>query len=692
VTIPERDGILPEQHRPPIRERVWRSGAFLIALTVASWGQRMIERRQQVVDGLILLGLAAVLLVAAIRRSPHRRTILAWLAPPAQSSIDDLGPLVTSRQARLVLWVCTVAGVAYLEFADNRVSSSPLTAWLLAIACFLLNTVDRPRLTPPRRWPSASIGLALGGIITLAAFFLFFRLAAVPAEMTSDHAEKLLDVNDVLHGQWSIYFPRNTGREAIQFYLTAALVHWTSLPLSHLALKVGTALLGLLAVPFTFLLGRQLFGTKVGLLAAAFLAVSHWHVTLSRVGLRPSLTAVFAVPTLYFLFRALRGNRRNDWLACGLVLGLGLYGYTSMRVVPVLTILLIVLHAALDAVYRFARREPATGNGPRHGEVKAALGRRYWINALLAGLACLVVTLPMLRYMVDNPRMFWFRALTRVSSTERFLPVNLGSVVLDNLKNALLMFNYRGDVVWVTTVPFDPALDWMTGALFVLGVAFLLWRVLATRDRWSFYALLSLVMLLMPSVLSLAFPGENPSSSRAGGAAPLAMLVAALPLALVGVNLGRDWGYWGRRLAAGLGLLAVATSGALTYQWYFVQYDAQYRASAWNSREMAAVIQAFVGRGGDLRHAYHIGYPHWVDTRAIAINAGDITWRNGITDVNQVRAHTDDPAAKLYLVHPNDAASLGLLQALFLGGHASIYSSKTPGKDFVMFEVPAGRR
>ena len=36
--------------------------------------------------------------------------------------------------------------------------------------------------------------------------------------------EKLLDVNDVLHGQFSIFFPRNTGREAFQFYLIAATV------------------------------------------------------------------------------------------------------------------------------------------------------------------------------------------------------------------------------------------------------------------------------------------------------------------------------------------------------------------------------------------------------------------------------------------------------------------------------------
>jgi len=45
----------------------------------------------------------------------------------------------------------------------------------------------------------------------------------VPGEMFSDHAEKLLDVGDVLNGKLSIFFPRNSGREAIQMYLTAAV-------------------------------------------------------------------------------------------------------------------------------------------------------------------------------------------------------------------------------------------------------------------------------------------------------------------------------------------------------------------------------------------------------------------------------------------------------------------------------------
>ncbi len=694
MAIPGREDIGREHFRPSIPELLWRSG-LLVALVVAAWGQRMLDHRDHPVDGVILLALAAALFVLAGRGQSGRDLLREPESPLASES---RGPLIRSGRARVLLLVATVGltAVAFLEFEGNRVSASPLTAWLLALGCFLLAFVERRRRAgrsdgqAHRPWPGVGVCLALIGITLVAAFFMFFRLAAVPGEMTSDHAEKLLDVNDVLHGHWSVFFPRNSGREALQVYLTAGLIQWTPLSLGHLALKVGTAIVGLLAVPLTFLLGRQLFGTQVGLLAAALLAVSHWHVSLSRVGLRFPFTAAFTVATLYFLFRALRGNQRNDWLACGLILGAGLYGYMAFRVVPLLLILLILLHALFEAASRLARSEQSRPRALGLGVAPAsALSLRYWSNALVSGFTCVLVGLPLVRYMLDEPRMFWFRTLTRLSSTERPLPPDLGVVLLDNAKNALLMFNYRGDTVWVTTVPFDPMLDWMTGALFVLGAAYSLWRVLAIRDRRSLYLLVSLFVLLMPSMLSLAFPGENPSASRAGGAAPLTMLVAALPLAVVGASLTRDWGWWGRWAGTLLGLAVVATAAMLTYQWYFVKYDSQYRAAAWNSRDMAAVIRAFVGRGGDMDRVYHVGYPHWVDTRAIAISAGDITWRNAIIDMNAIRADTDDGAAKLYLVHRDDVASLRRLQALFPAGRASIYAASTPGKDFVVFEIPA---
>jgi len=165
--------------------------------------------------------------------------------------------------------------------------------------------------------------LLLVAILVIGAFFLFHDLNEVPAEMTSDHAEKLLDIKDVLDGKRPIFFPRNTGREPAQFYLTVFFMRLFGWDLGHFSLKWVTALIGWLTIPALFLLARELFNDKVGLLAAFFLSVSKWHVSISRMGLRYPLTGLPVALALCFLFRGLRRGGRNDFLLSGLILGLG---------------------------------------------------------------------------------------------------------------------------------------------------------------------------------------------------------------------------------------------------------------------------------------------------------------------------------------------------------------------------------
>jgi hypothetical protein len=103
---------------------------------------------------------------------------------------------------------------------------------------------------------------------------------------------------------------------------------------------------------------------------------------------------------------------------------------------------------------------------------------------------------------------------------------------------------------------------------------------------------------------------------------------------------------------------------------------------------MAAAVRAFAASGGDLRHAYHVPYPHWVDTRAIGINAGEVTWANAVPDMAALAAHAADGAPKLYLLHPRHTEALAELERLYPAGRGTLQRSRTPGKDFVLFRVP----
>ncbi|MFW6042365.1 MAG: glycosyltransferase family 39 protein [Chloroflexota bacterium] len=684
--------IVPENQRSTVRVRsssvatrhhVLLAGvAAASVLVMALVGQWLLGQRR-----LALLGAAAFVFSIIFSLLPPLAVGRVSLAPSRLSGNANADrPLIRGAAWRWLLGLVAVllAARSYHLFGGNRLLPG-FWFWAGAIVYFLLATAtrpERPRTWLAERWRRLDrrMVLLLLAITLLGAFFRLYRLDSVPLEMTSDHAEKLLDVYDVLNGHRPVFFPRNTGREAFQFYLTAGLIRFTPLELGHLALKVGTAIFGIITVPFTYLLGRELYGRPAGLLAAFFLAVSHWHVAITRVGLRFPFTAAFATPALYFLFRALRFNRRNDWLAAGVLLGLGLHTYTPMRIVPILFALLVLLKAATDLLAR-RRKNAAPGSDAAGG-----WQRSFWINSLLAAGAALLFFLPLLRYMQEKPLMFWYRAASRAGD---------GSVLIEqantfwkNTVNALLMFNYVGDVVPANTIPGAPALGLVAGALFPLGCAYLMWRMSRYRERRAAYVLLSFFVLLLPSILSLAFPQENPSVVRTGGAAPFVMIIVALPLVAAGQRLRRlSVNPRAVLLALGLAIL-LSLAVADNFHWYFVEYDASVRASLWNASEMGREVRRFVEDGGAFENAYHVAYPHWVDTRNVAITAGNITWRNALLDLEQIAAHAGEPGRKLYLLHPSHRAAVKMLQATYPGGMMRRYESERPGKDFLLYVVP----
>jgi hypothetical protein len=683
------------------------SVALLIALGLALQAQHLLGSLEQVLPGVILYAVAIGLFLWGIRRPDEEERLMPIPQAPAHREGSRQRLSLPSVRIGLGLLSLPLALLAYRSFAGNRFSTLGLLAWfgalfsyclavvgIRSLFCFaervrlrglrLLEAVHRPTLQLRLSWTA----VLLTAITLVGVFFRVYRLPTVPPEMTADHAEKLLDVHDVLKGARPIFFPRNTGREAMQFYLTAALIRFTPLAISHLALKVGTALVSIVAVPLTYALGRAIYGRGVGLLAASFVALSRWHIAISRVGLRFPFTPTFVALTLVFLFRAFRHNRRTDWLACGLALGAGLHGYTSMRFVPLLLLVLTGTKVLFDAIHRLRCRKIDPEAAPQRWVEQTALSSRFWGRALLGAGSSVLAFLPLLRYWHDEPEMFWYRAMTRVSDLERPLPGSSWRILWGNVKDALLMFNYRGGAVWVNSVPGDPVLGTVLGGLFVLGVAFSLWRLLRRSDRRAAYLLFSLLVLLLPSAMSLAFPEENPSVVRAGGAIPIVALMAALPVYVIVGALGDALGPRSRwRMVLVLGTLFAGTAG-LTYAWYFGEYVRQYRRAAWNTTELGRVARAFADSVGDLHHVYHIAYPWWAHTPNIGINAGDVTWNNAVLDLDDLGDHAKAPAPKLYLLHVDDRESLNALRFHFPLGRLRRYRSAVPMRDFLIYFVP----
>ena len=250
------------------------------------------------------------------------------------------------------------------------------------------------------------------------------------------------------------------------------------------------------------------------------------------------------------------------------------------------------------------------------------------------------------------------------------------------------MVSWSNGEVWTISIPYRPALDIITGALYWLGLVLVIIRAVVKRHWMDLSLLISIPILLLPSVMSLAFPAENPGLYRTGGALiPIFILIA---LALDGLMISlqnRIAGWTGKAAAWGLALFLFLASCFLSYDLVFNQYDQQYKQSSWNSSEMGQVIRNFAETTGSPDTAWVIGYPYWVDTRLVGMMAGQIT-RDVAFPADRLDETVTDPRPKLFILFPQDETTIKALKETFPQGVISRYPSKVPTKDFLIYYVP----
>jgi hypothetical protein len=298
-----------------------------------------------------------------------------------------------------------------------------------------------------------------------------------------------------------------------------------------------------------------------------------------------------------------------------------------------------------------------------------------------------------MRYWFDDPAMFGFRAFSRLSGVEQPLPGPAYQIFFSNLWNALRMFNFDDGEIWVNSLPHRPALDVIAAALFVFGALLVLVRYIRHRHWLDLFLLVSIPLLLMPSVLSLAYPAENPALNRAGGAYIPAFILGAMALD----GLVSAIGWEGRRAIVSWALMGVLlwSSANQNYDLVFDQYYNSFRAGSWNTSDMGKVIKEFEINYGTTQNVWIVPWPYWVDTRLPAVWAGipnrDLAvWPDQLTDTLQlsgpklfmVKANLEDPTG-------NDQQSLDVLKMLYPQGQLRLFDSDVPGHDFWIFTVPS---
>lgn len=604
--------------------------------------------------------------------------------------------------------ICSLA--VWLGTSGNQFPPSIILLWLVSAALWALvfapagwsvfdwlsHCVEgfRRRNWSRRRW--ALLGFLL--IMILGASFRLHRLDEIPGEMTSDHVEIILDAQRLRQGNQMLFFPNLGGREPIHYYAIALLASLPGFEVDFLTIKTVSVLESLLVLPAMLLLGKTFFGGRsrqfglmLGMIAAALVAVSYWQSSIARLGMRVPLTALFTTLLLIFLARAMRHNRRSDFVVAGLLLGFSLYSYQASRMLPV-----VVLAGMLLAL---------------------ALGSGAWKQrrAMLANLAILVfmsgiVFLPLLRYWQEYPDRFWMRASTRIlgdqhseATFDQAISPLLSSLpqLLTNTRRALLVYNWEGDIAWFHGRPHQPALDMYSGAFLILGLAAWLAAALRTRDPVIWFMPVAAFIMLLPTILSVAHPGANPSFTRSNGSLPMIYLIAALPIAVIASRLmkllPRRPGRFAALIFCATVILLANHQNAITY---FDEFPKHYDRATYGHSAAGRILRGFAESDGAYGNAFVLSLAHWWDHRAVGLEAGQFDWdgnpalsrvpeymRRAYYDSGEYRLHPD---RDLLFFYPGRSDEIrDQLGRWFPNGRESLVSTGVSSDSFYIYRVPA---
>jgi hypothetical protein len=447
---------------------------------------------------------AAVLFVLAVRRVETARPQF------------DLGAYAfRSGRPRLTLWITamvltalTVQGVLTVE-KTPELGRALVVLWLAAIAVYVFSVLSASgwavhfdgRAWWQAHWRVVLIAALLGAV----AFSLrVYDLELHPYAFINDEGEVGKEAQQILNGQVTNFFDVGWASQPVWSFVPAA-IFIKLLGHTAFAVRLVSVVQGAVTVSLLYLLGRDLYDSTAGILAAGVLLALPLHIHFSRLGVNNVGDAFFSTLTIWLTFRAVRRGTPLAYLLAGLAVGSAFYTYLGSR---------LAIALVFGSLVYMALRRPA-------------FVRLHARQLLIFGGAVLVVALPMAVYFIKTPDQFFARLNSEGILSNGLLQrqaVQTGQgplgVLLDQFAKSTFVYVSAPALAQFYNSP-QPYLTALAAVFFVLGLAYTIWRLgdppFMTLFAW-FWA-----VVIFGSTLTIG----PPSSQRLlMSAPPLALMVA----------------------------------------------------------------------------------------------------------------------------------------------------------------------
>jgi 4-amino-4-deoxy-L-arabinose transferase-like glycosyltransferase len=499
--------------------------------------QRILRRRIHILT--FTNGVAVCMLsLHLMGRSPHRilsgMILISGLTLALSSLVTRYSRKADGSYKLAAAWLAQVLGIQPVQIlflinglifalgaraasGDGGVSHS-LTAvpcWILGIAFTILGCRRKESVRYNEDWKQWEY-LFLVVLFLISLGIRAWRADEMPFVLGGDEGSAGLTGIEFLDGSrdnlltigWftfpSLYFWILSAFQSI-FGTTVQAIRWTS------------AFAGALTVVTLYWTARALFGRRVAVWSALWLAAFHHHVFFSRLAYNNIWDGLFFTIAVGALWRGWTRGQRGFFIIAGLATGFAQFFYTTSRLIPILFLLWLI------PLNRYQR------------------GERTRIQGLVsAGLVATSAILPLGLYYLANPWTLFFTA-SRVSmlvpgwtaEAAAALGTTTLGLVLEQLWVTFLGL-LIGEIQGVYYASGVPLLFGFSALLFLAGAGISIYR---WRDPRYSILLLTIIATVVVGGLSI----QAPNGQRMLLLPPVLAMIVSLPLESIYNQLVNLW-------------------------------------------------------------------------------------------------------------------------------------------------------
>jgi mannosyltransferase len=140
------------------------------------------------------------------------------------------------------------------------------------------------------------------------------------------------------------YFAAGEYNPPLFYWITGFMMNFGN---SEFILRLAPAIFGIIAIPLTYLLGKEWKDENTGLAAAALLTFSPWHLYYSQEARTYSLSVALAILLMLFYLKALKDNSYKNWIIVGVIAAIGCWAHLYFAIL-VLTLFVHALMIYID--------------------------------------------------------------------------------------------------------------------------------------------------------------------------------------------------------------------------------------------------------------------------------------------------------------------------------------------------------